>query len=1199
MMPPLDDRSLTRLQETRTAEELVRYFIDELAWPLDDDALLEDPDMEDLMFDWDLEELRIQLGERPVVERVRQVRPFTSTQPWGIFVVELAGRRLLITQIRKLLNRLVTKKRSTSDLNQRTWALDDLIFLVTTGENPIEMHLLVFYEVEGKVEFRCLSWRPTDPIRRLRRLADELLPQLAWPDDEHDTETWKRTWRKPFTLRPGEVITSAARLADRMARTARDLRKQILDAIAEEKGKGPFSKLMRQIREQLVADVTIDRFSDMCAQTLVYGLLSSRVSDPDGFGATPVLSVVPLSNRFLSAFFQQVHDEASALDLGDSNLEKLVADLRDTNVEAILDDFGSTARGGDPVIHFYEEFLKQYDPAERIESGAFYTPQPVVEHMVRFVDDLLRNRFGLPMGVADPSTWSEVSQHNGFSVPPDIRPADPFVSIIDPATGTGTFLVEWINQAKRSFVAERPEREWPDHLRTHVLPALHAFEIALGPYSIAHLKVALELSTHGVIGAETNILLTDTLRLSKAAQDTLTLREDPVAVEGIRAAQVKESAPISITIGNPPYLKGAKGRGGWVEDGERLATGDEAPTPILDDWRPPKTWRVSSGYSKELSNLYVFFWRWGTWKVFGNTGKSTDNITARPGIVSFITTTGFLTGPGFQQMRGWLRGTCTELWVLHLTPEGHQAPPHMQVFEQMRQPVGIVTAVRSGDTSSKTPAVVRYRQVAPGKREDKFAELATISPDEPGWNACLDWERAPFLPGSEGYLAMPPIEELLPWSHNGVSCNRTWPISPSKVILKERWETLIEAETESHKRALLKETPSTRLSWKPTERRHLPGFPNPRLALADETEDCTNPIPYAYRSLDRQYLIPDVRTIHRPRPPLWYVRQAPGQVFLTRPQIATENLRPLIAKSRGPLIGLTQFVPDMDHNSAHGGGRTHPLWRDPLGTQPNLAPGLLGYLKNTCGLPGSAETFLAYVVGVMAHPYYTDHFREDLQEATSLRVPLTASATLYAKAAELGSQIIWLHTYGERYQDPKAGRPHGPPQVPDPSRRPTLAKSIPPTADRHPNDLRYHPETNTLELVDIAGNTSGKITNVTPAVRNYHIGPMNVLDSWFKYRQKHPKVKRSSDLNDITPQGWPTHYTQDLLDLLNVLTLLTDLEPAQAKLLKAIVDGPIITDSDLHEADILHPPATAIDPPNVPKLPKEARHLGLVQGGLV
>ena len=112
--------------------------------------------------------------------------------------------------------------------------------------------------------------------------------------------------------------------------------------------------------------------------------------------------------------------------------------------------------------------------------------------------------------------------------------------------------------------------------------------------------------------------------------------------------------------------------------------------------------------------------------------------SARPGVVSFITTTGFLTGPGFQQMRAWLRGTCSEIWVLHLAPEGHQAPSGVQVFEQMRQPVAIITAVRNGDTSSKTPAMVRYRQVARGKRETKFAELAAITPDEHGWELCLD-----------------------------------------------------------------------------------------------------------------------------------------------------------------------------------------------------------------------------------------------------------------------------------------------------------------------------------------------------------------------------------------------------------------------------------------------------------------------------
>ena len=166
---------------------------------------------------------------------------------------------------------------------------------------------------------------------------------------------------------------------------------------------------MTEVRDRLVGSVDEASFSDMCAQTLVYGLLGSRVSDPDRFGATPTLSAVPLSNPFLSAFFEQVHGEATVLDLEGSGLDQLIADLRNTDVEAILDDFGSTKRGGDPVIHFYEEFLKTYDKNKQLEAGTFYTPQPVVDFMVRGTDHLLRTRFGLTAGLADASTWQQVS----------------------------------------------------------------------------------------------------------------------------------------------------------------------------------------------------------------------------------------------------------------------------------------------------------------------------------------------------------------------------------------------------------------------------------------------------------------------------------------------------------------------------------------------------------------------------------------------------------------------------------------------------------------------------------------------------------------------------------------------------------------------------------------------------------------------
>ena len=314
-----------------------------------------------------------------------------------------------------------------------SWRLDDLLFIVSTGAGEtMELHLITFRgDSPQGAEFRSLSWRADTPTGHLRRLAEELLPCLDWPDDVTDVVSWRAAWREAFKLPTGQAIRAAARLAERMARTALDLRHQIADALASEQGSGPFSTLMGDVRSQLVSDVDVDRFADMCAQTLTYGVLSSRVTDREGFGSSPIFSAVPLANPFLEAFFEQVHDQAVSLDLAGSGLPQLVADLRETNVEAILDQFDSTAKGGDPVIHFYEEFLKQYDSKMRADAGAFYTPKPVVEFMVRMVDEVLRTRFDLPLGIADPATWQEVAERNDFDMPDGIDPHKPFVSMID------------------------------------------------------------------------------------------------------------------------------------------------------------------------------------------------------------------------------------------------------------------------------------------------------------------------------------------------------------------------------------------------------------------------------------------------------------------------------------------------------------------------------------------------------------------------------------------------------------------------------------------------------------------------------------------------------------------------------------------------------------------------------------------------
>ena len=908
-----------------TRRDLLRYFIDELDIGRSKTKnRLEDEDIEELTFEWDLEELGIPRRVRRPVERLRQVRPFTETQPWGIFFVELTAQRLLIGQIRKILNKLVTRGRATArDPNQRSWALDNLIFVVTTGSgDSTELHLLVFFDVDGRTEFRCLTWRPTDSTRRIRRLAQELLPHLAWPHEEDNTEAWRTAWRAPFTQQPGDVIRTAARLVDRMSRTAVDLRSQIRQALAEEGGEGPFTALMNDIRQQLVADVDEERFSDMCAQTLVYGLLGSRVSDPDGFGATPVLSAVPLSNPFLSAFFEHVHGEAVELDLEGSGLGKLTADLRVSNVEAILDDFGSTAKGGDPVIHFYEEFLKKYDPKMRADAGAFFTPEPIVEFMVRGVDHLLRTRFGLDAGVADATTWGQVAERFRFDVPEGVDPHKPFISMVDPAVGTGTFLVHWLRQAKRSFTSTHQDASWPQHLADTVLPTVHAFELMLAPYAISHLKLALRLHDERLPTDTAQLLLTDTLD-HDPPQLRLDGLDDPVAAEGRAAARLKTSERFTVVIGNPPYDREqhavgdtGKRKGGVVRHG---AAGFE---PLINDLTEPMSQAGLGVHIKNLYNDYVYFWRWAVWQA--------TELPPGPGIVAFITASSYLAGISMGGVRSLLRHAFDELILVDLGGEGRGALVEENVFD-IRTPVAIAFGIRR--RVSDEPCTVHYTRIF-GTRQEKFDQLRDLSVEDvtidvPGEGLEI------LVPRTDAdYWYWPSLANLFPWRHTGGEFKRTWPIGPTEGLLNKRWNTLVTAIPRDRTDLLRDTGYRTILSTpKPLLR---PGSRLHSIRSLDRGDPPEGIERYGYRSFDRQWAIADNRVADRPRPDLWRVRGR-GQLFLTT--MTTNKL------GKGPVLTITPYTPDRHHFSGRGGKDAMPLYRDRAAREPNLPDGLLETLS--------------------------------------------------------------------------------------------------------------------------------------------------------------------------------------------------------------------------------------------------------------
>ncbi len=1153
-MPTELQRRIRALRDIRTFAQVSVYLRDELGWPLEG-ADLEDENLDDLTYDWDPVELGIPADKLRNLVRLQQMRPLTAGQPWGVFLVQFDGPRLPITQLRRLLHGLVTRSRRAGSGTRPSWALDDLLFIVFTGSDPaVEMHFVAFFD-DGKrlPKVRSLAWRPVQsPHPHLTRLAEELMPSLVWPTETDDADQWRHDWRGAFKLMPGQAIGDAARLADRMARTAVDLRDQIEDVLVRERAHerahqqvGPFTTLMNEVRAQLVSDVDGPKFADMCAQTLVYGTLTSRITDPEGFGSSPIFSAVPLANPFLAAFFEQVHDEAASLDLAGSGINQLVADLRDTKVELILDQFGATAKGGDPVIHFYEEFLKKYDAKMRADAGAFYTPQPVVEFIVRAVDEVLRSRFGLPKGIADPSSWRETAERNGFGVPDGVDPDRPFVSMIDPATGTGTFLVAWLRQAKQSFLASggAPD-EWPQHLRDHVLPQMHAFELMLGPYAIAHLKVALELHSEGLDDGDPKVLLTDTLDHTPR-QGQLQTMSNPVAEEGERAAELKDSERFTVVIGNPPYDReereiGSTGKrkGGVIRYGapgisplfdaetaqRRVAkgsgrSGSTKPVPLLNAVTEPMRSAGLGVHLKNVYNDYIYFWVWAAW-------QATEQPRG-PGVVAFITASSYLDGVSMGGVRHLLRQAFDELWVIDLGGEGRGAQKEENVFD-IQTPVAIAIGIRTGSERSGD-CTVRYHRV-PGTRADKLAALAKLSLDDVADE--IEGEGLEDLtPRSNApYYNWPQITDLFPWIRSGCKLGRTWPIAETRGVLERRWRDLVTA-VPRERRELFDESPSGRRVESTPTPLLTKGKKLSSVLLLDRGDESEGIEKYGYRSFDRQWLIADHRLIDRAGPDLWSTH-GPKQVFLTT--LTSTKL------GHGPALTVTPYVPDLDHfRGSYGAKNVMPLYRDSSGQATNTTDGLLDALAIQLDIEITAEDLLAYLYAIGSTSAFAERFAAELAEgAGSIHIPLTASADLFRQAADLGRDLLWLHTWGERFTPP------GQPDLPE-----ARTQEITPV-EGMPEKFAYDPETQTLTV------GTGTFAPVATEVWEFEVSGLKVLRSWLGYRMRARKGKKSSPLDEIRPTQWT--QSEELLRLLAILDHTIQVTPTAAKLLDDILASPLI-----------------------------------------
>ena len=505
----------------------------------------------------------------------------------------------------------------------------------------------------------------------------------------------------------------APRTVSALAQTSARLCRLMRDEVAEqlERGSEALTSLAEDWRRLLFPEASDATFADGYAQAVTFGLLIARargISLATGFDA--VGRELATTNSLIGTALRLLTDDVENRKTLETSLGTLVR---------VLDvvDWRRVSRGrADAWLYFYEDFLEIYDNALRKRTGSYYTPPAVVEAMVRLTDDALRSRFG---------------ERRGF--------ASSNVTVADPAVGTGTYLLGVLRQIAGSVEADQGAGAVAGAVQ-EAISRLVAFELQFGPFAVAQLRLIAEFValTGGPPEQALRMFVTDTLGDPNEEIEYMPALLRSISESLAQANAIKRGERITVVIGNPPYKEKAKGLGGWVESG---AEGTSAG--LLKDWIPPADWGVSA-HAKHLRNLYVYFWRWATWKVFDQLGANGR------GVVAYITVAGFLNGPGFQRMREYLRRQCDEVWVIDCSPEGHQPPVATRIFQGVQQPVCIVLASRSTAPDVDAPAVVRHVALPPGPRTLKFAALEALALDGAAWAECPQEWRAPFLPAIGG-----------------------------------------------------------------------------------------------------------------------------------------------------------------------------------------------------------------------------------------------------------------------------------------------------------------------------------------------------------------------------------------------------------------------------------------------------------------
>lgn len=798
-----------------------------------------------------------------------------------------------------------------------------------------------------------------------------------------------------------QTIKSPATLAQMMAAKAKLMANVIKSALDEDDKAQSTTDLQGQMaafKSILIHDINNTSFADIYAQTIAYGLFAARYHDPTltTFSRQEAATLIPQSNPFLRKLFQYI----AGYEL-DNRLTWLVDELvlifLATDVVSVMHNFGKSTRQHDPIIHFYETFLAEYDPKLRKSRGVWYTPEPVVSFIVRAVDDILKTHFRLPQGLADTSkTTIKVKTDK-----PDRRTASGYlemekelhrVQILDPATGTGTFLAQTIRHIYDCQFANM-QGAWSGYVKEHLIPRLNGFELLMTSYAMAHLKLDMLLTETGYKpeGNAERLRVYLTNSLEEHHPDTGTLFASWLSTEANEANHIKRDAPVMVVMGNPPYSGHSSNKGEWIEK-------------LIESYKKePSGGKLQERNSKWLNDDYVKFIRYGQHFIDKN-GE---------GVLAFITNHSYLDNPTFRGMRWALMQSFDDIYILDLHGNAKKKEIALDgskdenVFD-IQQGVSIALMVKTGKKAKGASANIWHGDIF-GKREHKYNVLQRsnfsainikLEPSSPhyAWVQRDETELANYNAGFS-------VQSLFPVNSVGIVTSRDdLVIDSKKENLTKRMQQFFELSPNEVKQ---------KLSIKENKNWTVAG-------AQQKTEFNAKHIqPIAYRPFDNRWVYYDAVMIERSR----------GEVM--RQFIGVNNLG-LAIKRQGKFdfsyIFLSPIIAEgCLFESAYANNTICPLYLYPDKTDilaatnriPNLDMEIVELIASGLGLTftpekiDQANTFapidlLDYIYAILHSPAYRETYKVFLR-IDFPRVPYPTDTKDFWRLVTLGGELRQLH----------------------------------------------------------------------------------------------------------------------------------------------------------------------------------------------